>query len=744
MTALARRRLIQGAGTLVVWHAMGRVGFAGVEAPNLGTVRSVAPENLDAWLAIAPDGRVTAYTGRVDLGTGTETVFAQFVAEELDVAIEQVRVVMGDTGLTPDQGKTTASLNVVRGSQPLRVAAAEARAALIRLAADRLGASADKLRTSNGNVLPLDPSRDGISYADLIGGGEFAVTLEIASRSPEDIARGIMLKPKAPLKAVKNYTVVGTTVPRFDIPAKIMGRFEYVHDVRVPGMLHGRVVRPPAFGAHLLSVDSFSVRHIPDVRIVQRNDFLGVVAPREENAIAAARMLRTHWSESAPLPDRNLIYDELPRRRMVGENVGYQTGDIQAGLARGTTRLKATYNFPFQAHAMIGPSCAVADVTPDRATVWSGSQWPNGDRSDIAKMLGLPLDRVELIWREASGSYGRLGCDDAAADAAVLSQSVGAPVRVQWMREDENGWEPVSPAMTMTIEAAADQSGRLTAFDYVQYSPSHSTGEKGNHIAWHLIGGAPGWGRKSGGAVNLWYDVEARRARNVYVEPWLRGIYLRSPGGMQSIFAYESFMAELARGVGMDPLAFRLRNTQDQRDQDVLRAAARLSDWQMRVVSRNQGGDALTGRGLAMGRYGPGDSRSALVVDIEIQRATGSIRLIQACIAFDCGFVVNPDGLMNQVEGGLLQGLSRALHEEVLFDRGKVTSLNWEDYRILTFSELPEVKAQLISRQDQSWGSAGEAGTVTTAAALANAVFDATGRHPRCLPLRPERIKSLL
>jgi len=744
---LSRRQLLEGAGLLVVGFAIGSTDFAAVAADGAdAAIRSVAPESLDSWLAIARDGTVTLYTGRVDIGTGTETVFAQFVAEELDVPIEDVRVVMGDTRLTPDQGKTTASQNVVRGSQPVRVAAAEARSTLLALAAERLGVSAGDLTTDNGWVRPKSASGGGVSYGDLIGDRSFLVTLELAGTTAEDISRGIMLKPKSPLKAFKDYKVIGKSVPRFDIPAKVAGTFEYVHNVRVPEMLHGRAVRSPAVGAKLLSVAEDSVRAIEGAQIVRRNDFLGVVAPREEDAIRAASALRAEWSKSERLPDLAAIYRELPKRKIVSDEFGYGEGDIAAGLAKGKTRLKATYDFPFQDHGMIGPSCAVADVSADRAVIWSGSQWPQGDRSDIAKMLGLPLERVQLIWREASGSYGRLGCDDAAADAAIMSQIVGRPVRVQWMRDEEHGWEPISPAMTMTIEGAADASGRVTAFDYVQYSPSHSMGEKGNHLAWHLIGGAPGWGRMSGAAANLWYDIVAKRARNVYVEPWLRGIYLRSPGGTQSVFAYESFMNELAAAAGIDPLEFRLRNTPDARDRDVLQAVARLSGWQAKTGAKKPDPNASTlmGRGLAMARYGVGQSRSALVVDIEIERASGRVALTRACIAFDCGLVLNPDGLLNQIEGGLVQGLSRALHEQVRFDRKKVTSLNWDDYRILRFTELPQVQAQLIQRTDQPWGSAGEAGTVSTAAALANAVFDATGKHPRRLPLNPENVKAIL
>ena len=741
--ALSRRQLIEGAGVMVVGIVLGGGTAVAQTAASGAGVRAVDPEQLDSWLAIARDGSVTAYTGRIDMGTGTETLYRQFIAEELDVAFDRVRMVMGDTRLTPDQGKSTASLNAVRGSQPLRVAAAQARAALLDMAAVRLGVPAGDLVVADGVVRPRSTTSGGVSYGDLIGDRAFAITLELAGKTAEDISRGVMLKPKAPLKPFKDYKVVGTSVPRVDMTRKVTGATEFVHNVRVPGMLHGRAIRPPALGARLVSVDASSVSGIPGARVARRNDFLGVVAPREDDAIRAARALKATWSDAAMLPAMAEIYDELPRRRVLREETSYDDGDIAAGLAKGKTRLAATYDFPFQDHAMIGPSCAVADVKADGATIWSGSQWPQGDRSDIAKMLGLPLERVHLVWHEASGGYGRLACDDAAADAAVMSQIVGAPVRVQWMRDDEHGWEPISPAMTMRAEGAVDDAGRITAFDFVQYSPSHSTGEKGNHLAWHAIGGAPGWGRMSGGASALWYDVPAKRARNYFVEPWLRGIYLRSPGGFQSIFAYESFIDELAVAAGIDPLAFRLRNTTDARDRETLEAVARLADWQPRTAPRGSGA-VLTGRGISLARYGAGASRSAVVADVEVERTTGKVRVTRACIAFDCGLVLNPDGLTNQIEGGLLQGISRTLHEQVRFDRRKVTSLDWNGYPILRFSELPEVRTQLISRPDVPWGSAGEAGTVAVASAVTNAVFDAIGRRARRLPLVPDYVKSLM
>ena len=739
---LSRRQILESAGMLVIGFSLGAA--AAPSAASGQTVRSVEPEDLNSWLAIARDGMVTAFSGRIDMGTGTETVFAQFVSEELDVPFERVHVILGDTRLTPHQGKSTASLNVIRGSQPLRVAAAEARAALITMAADKLDVPVAELVVVDGVVKPKSGT-GGVSYGELIGDRQLSITLEVQNKAPDEITRGLLLKPKAPLKAFKDYKVVGKPIARVDLPAKVIGTFEYVHNVRVPGMLHGRVIRPPAIGAKLLSVAEDSIRGIPDVRIVRRNDFLGVVAPREEDALKASRALKAEWSEAATLPDIETIYEHLPKRRVLGTNNSFATGNIEAGLAKGKHRHKAAYNFPFQEHGMIGPSCAVADVQPDRAVVWSGSQWPQGDRSDIATMLGLPLANVHLIWKEASGAYGRLGCDDAAADAAIMSQIVGRPVRVQWSREDEHAWEPLSPAMHMTVEGAIDENGRIAAFDYTQYSPSHAVAEKGNYLAWQLVGGNPGSSRLSGAAAQLWYDIEAKRARNVYIDPVLRGIFLRSPGGTQSIFAYELFVDELAELVGLDPLEIRLRNTPDARDREALQTTAKLADWQPRVsAKRDRSGSVLTGRGLAMARYGVGASRSAVIVDIEVERASGKVRIMRAFMTFDCGLVLNPDGLLNQLEGGFLQGMSRTLHERVRFDRKKVTTSNWVDYPIVTFSEVPEMKLQVINRPDLPWSSAGEAGTVAAAAAITNAFADATGKRARQIPLNPEYVKSIL
>jgi nicotinate dehydrogenase subunit B len=739
-THLSRRSVLELAGGLVL--SCSPVGKVAAIENLLGQARSTGPEQVDSWLSVGTDGTVTAFTGKIDMGTGIATAFAQIIADELDVDFDRVNVVMGDTARTPDQAKSTASQSIVTGAQPLKVAAAEARATLLRLAAQRWGVPAADLRTRRGAVHKSGPLASSISYAELLTNGLFSVELQIDRQTPW----GPLLKIKAPFKAVAEYSVVGTSIPRTDVPAKVAGTFEFVQNVRIPDMLHGRVVRPPAIGARLVNVDETSVRGIGSVRVVRRNDFLGVVAEREEDAIEASMRLKAEWTTTAAtLPNRGDLYEALRRARVVSEIKGPATGNVDAELGGARFRVKADYDFPFQCHGMIGPSCAVADVRGDQATIWSGSQWPQGDRSDLAKMLGLPFEKVRLVWHEASGSYGRLGCDDAAADAAVLSQAVGRPVRVQWTRQDEHGWEPVSPAMTMTLECGADESGRIVALDYVQYSSSHATGEKGNHLAWRLLGTAPGHGRMSGDATRFWYGTRSARLRNVFVEPWLRAIYLRAPGGQQSIFAYESIVDELAVAAGIDPLEFRLRNVADDRDRAVLQTVARLSNWRPRdAAARSSRPAVATGRGVAMARYGAGESRLAAVADVDVETAIGKISVKNVFMALDIGLIINPDGVLNQAEGGLLQGISRTIHEQVTFDNEKITSVDWAGYPILRFSELPDVKIELLRRSGLPASAVGEVGNVVATAVIANALFDAVGKRFRRVPFVPEVVKAAL
>lgn len=362
------------------------------------------------------------------------------------------------------------------------------------------------------------------------------------------------------------------------------------------------------------------------------------------------------------------------------------------------------------------------------------------------KCSGSRSRRVNIVWREASGSYGRLGCDDAAADAAIISQAVGKPVRVQWMRYDEHGWEPVSPAMAMSVEGALDDQGHILGLDYTQWSASHATGERGNYVAWHLIGSAPGWKRQSGGPSDICYAIDDRRARSLFVEPKFRAIYLRAPGGIQSIFAIESFMDELALAAKTDPIEFRLRHLTIDRGRDALTTAARLADWKARPAKRGiaRAAKVLSGRGVAMARYGFNDTFIAMVAEIEVERATGRVRVTRVSLAHDCGIVINPDGVTNQIQGGIIQGISRSLHEKLAYNRERITSLDWYSYPILRFSEVPEIKIELINRPELPPSSVGEISTVPTAAAIANAIFDATGKRLRQAPFTAERVKALI
>jgi CO/xanthine dehydrogenase Mo-binding subunit len=745
---ISRRSLLQTAGFLVVgFSQMGTLAAAATEKIVREGRRTLAPDAVDSWLAVGRDGAVTIYTGKIDVGTGIQTAYAQIVADELDVAVDRITVVMGDTSLTPDQGKSTSSRGIVMGAQPLRIAACEARVALLGLAAKHLGAPVETLEARDGIVCVTATPQRRVSYGELIGDRAFSIELEVK----EETQYGPVLEPGSPLKPARDYRVVGTSVPRFDVPAKVTGSFEYVHNVRLPGMLHGRVVRPPAFGATLIAVDEGSIASIPHAQLVRRGNFLGVVAAREEDAIRAAKTLRVTWKSEATLPAQADLYDALRKARVVRDEPTFAKGDVPQALAAAATRLEADYHFPYQLHGMIGPSCAVADVRADRATIWSGSQWVQGDRDDIATLLGLPQDQVRVVWRAASGSYGRLGCDDAAADAALMSQAVGQPVRVQWMRHDEHGWEPVSAAMSMNLRGGLDAAGRIVALDFTQWSASHSTGERRNQVAWRLMGTNPGWNRFSGQLPEIWYDVPAKHGRSIYVEPWLRSIYLRAPGVQQAVFAFESFIDELAATAEVDPVEFRLRHIDDPRVHEVLATAARVAGWQPGVAhkrnkagSRNLSGAVLSGRGVAVARYGDGPPRIALVAHVEVERATGMVRVTRVAVALDCGLVVNPNALTNQIQGGVLQGLSRSLKEEMQFDREKVTSLDWVDYPILRFSEMPEIEVALVNRPDQPPTAAGEVSTIPTSAAVANAIYDATGVRLRRVPFTPATVKASL
>ncbi len=693
-------------------------------------------EWLDDWLAFEPDGTVNAYSGKVELGTGVQTALAQIVAEELDVPLERVHMTMGDTYQTPDEGYTAGSATISGGGSALRNAAAEARRAMLGMAAVRLDAAGDELVVQGGVISVKDRPERSVTYAELMGGKQF----------------NLQVTGSAPRKAAAAYRIVGTPIPREDLPGKVAGRPSFIHDLRVPGMLHARMLRPPGPAAQLISVDEGSVRGLPGlVKVVQLGNLVGVVAETEIQAMEAAKRLKVEWQPAPAYPAMQELYAYL-KQQPTDDHVLVEDGDTEAALKGAARRLDATYYQPYHAHATIGPSCAVAQVTNDQATIWSSTPGPYPLGGAIAQLLEMPPERVHMIFVEGAGSYGQNGADDAAADAAVLSREVGGrPVRVQWTREDEFVWEPKAPAMVMEAHAGLDEKGNIVAWDYHVTSPSHVARARlgGQLIAGQLIARkrAPAsrfsFGAERNAPTN--YSLPAQRVTVHYLqESPLRASSFRSLGGGENTFANESFMDEIAAAAGADPVEFRLRYLKGERERAVLQAAAEKAGWQSHPSHQRDGGGRAEGRGVAFVRYENDQAIAATVAEVEVERATGVVRVQRITVAHDCGLIINPDGVSNQIEGNVIQSLSRTLKEEVQFDQERITSVNWESYKILTFSEVPDIQIMLINRPDEEAVGAGEPSTTTTAAAVANAIFDATGMRLRQIPFTPERVKAAL
>jgi nicotinate dehydrogenase subunit B len=694
------------------------------------------PSNwLDDWIAINTDGTVTAFSGKVELGTGVRTALAQIVAEELGVAFQRVQMVMGDTDLTPNEGYTAGSMTILSSGSALRSAAASARQVLLEMAADRLDASPDELSVKDGLVsVTRRPDRQ-VSYAELMGGRPFE----------REVAEGVQLKDPA------TYAIVGTSTRREDLPRKVSGQPAFIQDLRLPGMLHARLVRPPSASAQLVSLDEASVADIPGlVRVVRKGNFIGVVAEREEQAIRAAQQLKVEWRETPSMPPMEQLYEFL-HTQPTDDNVLIAEGDLEKAFQRSARQLGATYYQPYHAHASIGPSCAVADVKAERVTVWSSTPGPYPLSNALAQLVEMPVEKVHLIHVEGSGSYGQNGSDDAAADAVLLSQAVGRPVRLQWSRQDEFVWEPKAPAMVMEVRGGLDEDGKVAAWEYQVWSPSHVSRA---HTPDQLVAGqlAAGqasqrfgysFGAERNAPTNYAFPVQRVTVHYLTSSP-LRASSFRSLGGGENTFANESFMDELAAVAGEDAVEFRLRHLPDERARAVLEAAARKAGWETRPSFRGQRGSPAAGRGVAFAWYENDQALVGCIAEVELDTASGVIRVKRVVVAHDCGLIINPDGVRNQVEGNVIQSLSRTLKEEVRFDPLAIRSVDWETYPILTFTEVPEVEIVLIDRLDLPAVGAGEPATVTTAAAVANAVYDATGARLRQIPFTPERVKAAL
>jgi CO/xanthine dehydrogenase Mo-binding subunit len=737
---ITRREFLKGGGALVVSFAMPDLAMAAAPPSPGAWPAKIDGAALDSWIRIAADGSVTAGVGKIEAGMGIGTAFAQIVAEELDVPIERVAIVMGDTALTVDQRGTGSSNGIVDGGAALRKAGAEGRAALIALAAQRLALPAEALLVDKGIVYaPADPSKR-VSYGELVGGGRFDVKV---SENPRT-------------KDPRDYRIVGQPVPRLDIPAKVSGAYRYVADLRVVGMLHGRVIRPPRAGAKLLRVD-MDARLPGLVKVVHRGDFLGVVCEREEQAVDAARRLTVEWSDPKPLywESYDKLYEHLRSAAPKATKQDKGRGDVDGAFANAARIVEARYQYPFQSHASMGPACAVADVRDGDAVVWFGGQKPYPLRHALAELLDLPVAKVRVIWMPGPGSYGMNDADDCAADAALLAQAAGRPVRLQYMRVDATGWDPKGPPVDFRLRAAIDSGGGVSAWDYEargfsgRLRPS-GTDVAGDSLAGQLMGLKPkstDWPQFPAES----YDFPAMR-KTSHTIAWerslgtgLRTAHLRDPDGMATCFASESFVDEVAFALGTDPVDFRLEHLKDPRDVAAVKAVAEKAGWERRAGPRPRDGSRYaTGRGIA---YAPrGGAVVAIVAEVTVDRETGRYRVRRFTCAHDCGFVINPSNLRGTIEANLVQAMSRAMHEAVRFDATRVLSTDWITYPIVDMTEVPDAVdiVLLNNRPDARSRGAGEPATRPVAAAIANALFDALGVRPRRVPFTPDSILALL
>jgi nicotinate dehydrogenase subunit B len=733
-TPFSRRDLLRG-GALVV----GFTAAAPLLGPLSGSARAATPDPamVDSWIAVHADNTATIFFGKVELGQGTTTGMLQIAGEELDLAMSQLSAAPVDTDVTPNQGPAVASLSIMDNGPQLRAAAAEARQALLQLAAAKLGAPVERLKVTSGVVSVAGEPARAVSYGELIGNRRF----------------NVKMTGKAPQKPVADYRLVGTRVARVDVPDKVSGKYVYMQHVRVPDMLHGRIVRPRGQGAYgagarIASVDDSSVAHIPDTRVVRKGDFLGVVAAQEWDAVRAADQLKVAWQVPPRLPAPGKLFDAM-RASQTTDSVIVEEGDVPAALARAAHVASGTYYGPYQAHAPFAPSCALADVSAERALVMCSTQFPHGVRAVLATTLGLSPDRVRVQYHEGAGVFGRACHDDSALAAAIMSQAVGRPVRVQFMRWDEHGWDNYGPAHLADVRAGVDADGNIVAFEYHGWHHGWATAETSQELAL----GAPLQPPPSGGARRVnkittsdVYAMPNVRLVNHHVpglDGYLKGGNLRSPLDLSISFASEQTIDELAHAVRMDPVAFRRRNMTDRRWLGVMDAVIQAANWAPRVAHADgAGGRVVTGRGIGLGTHTV--SYSAAVADIEVDRETGEIKVTHLYGAMDAGLVVNPALVENQIVGMMTQAASRALIEEVTFTPTNVTSLDWKSYPVLRFADHPDVTPIVVQRLNERSTGAGEEVMGAAVGAIANAFFDATGARMREYPMTPARVRAAL
>ncbi|HUD26719.1 MAG TPA: molybdopterin cofactor-binding domain-containing protein [Burkholderiaceae bacterium] len=731
---MSRREFLAAGGSLVVtfsWSAL----LPAARAQESARGKTVAPDQVDGFVSIDQSGAVTVYSGKVDLGTGVRTALTQIAAEELDVPLERVTVIQGDTLVTPDQGPTFGSLSIQNGGMQIRQAAATARQALLNEAAKRLGIGREELATRNGEVLDKSGSRH-IGYNELIGGKRFELALDKA----------------APLKDPATYTIVGKPVARLDIPAKVTGEFMYMQDFRRPGMLHARVIRPAGMGSQLVSYDDAPARQIRGfVQTLRQENFLAVVAENEWAAIKASDAVKAKWSEWEGLPDSSRLWDHVRSTKINRDDVVQNIGNTADAMPGASRKLTASYDFAIHTHGSVGPSCAVAQWENGQLTCWTASQATHLLRKQLALMFGVPEQGVRAIYIDGSGCYGRNGHEDAAADAALLAKLTGRPVRVQWSRAEEHGWDPKGPPVLIDYHAGLGSAGNVAAWESASYVPDVPKTLQVALLTAQLAGmpteaSHAGSMQQSLGIPYTFPNIKAVAHR--LADTPFRPSWIRTPGRLQNTFGNEAFLDEVASAAGVDPLEFRLRNLADQRGIELLQRLAKLAQWQPRrsggAPSTGSGGDVARGRGVAYVRYELARTYIGAVADVEVNRKTGKIRVKRFAIAHDCGQIINPDGLRNQIEGNVVHTISRTLIEELKFNRSAVTSLDWISYPVITFPDVPDVAIALIDRPTEPPWGAGEPTASVVAPAISNAVFDAIGVRLRSVPFTAEKVLAAL
>jgi len=757
-TNITRREFLQSSSALVVGVSGAFPAFDALAQNAAPKLLGPNPSQLDTWIKIGKDGLVTINSGKMDCGQGLDVAYSQIAAEELDVPLSQVIVLFGDTRSSANQGGGSASSGIRQGAVPIRNAAAEARRVLVGLAAQELGAKPEQLDVVDGKVFIKDNPSKSVTYAQLIANKEFSTSLEWNKKFGNDLNVTGLAKPKN----VADYKIVGKDAARRDIKDHVLAKEHFTAHIRPDNLLHGRAIRPPQAGASVISVDKNSVAFVPNIKVFHKDNFVAVVAQTEWDAVRAARALKVKWTtENRPLKGGDKeMYNYIKNATPTFTNAvpmffgkkDYNAQPTLDALKTSAKVIESEYFAPFQAHARIAPSCGVVDVKSDSVQIWTDAQKPHFQRQGIAKFLNIDPEKVEAKWMHGAGSYGRSDADEAPYEAALLSKEYGQPVRVQWSREEGIAWSPKGPAAIISMKAGLDDKNHVSAWlfkakgfngwdiKFNAESPEHTlVGMQTGHKKWTAYNyNIPEETYKFANHVHWWETVAP------YVEQAspMRTAHLRAPQEMQTRFAQECFIDEVAMAGNMDPVAFRLKHIQEPREKEILEAVVKKFGWDSNYKPKKSG-DIQTGRGVAL--YTGYQSYAAVACEVEVNKKTGKVWVKRIVVGMDCGLIINPSGVKAALEGQIMQGISRALYEEIKFDDNRVTSVDWNTYRIASMKDIPgQIEIVMLNRPDKPSGGVAEPGLVSLPAAIANAIFNATQVRVRQYPLTPVRIKALL